>query len=89
MLIFFTLNLTENNNCKRYEEYEYYKKRLLITVDMVNTHRYISLHIYLHKGRFICSEFVCPGPSGLATHLLDFYPSTLTRPRNQTIDDDG
>ena len=26
---FFTLNLTENDNCKRYNEYEYDRKRLL------------------------------------------------------------
>ena len=29
---FLTLNLTENDNCKRYDEYEYDRKRLLSTV---------------------------------------------------------
>ena len=28
--VFFNLNLTENDNCKRYDEYEYDQKRLLL-----------------------------------------------------------
>ena len=31
--VFFTLNLTENDNCKHYNEYEYDRKRLLCTVN--------------------------------------------------------
>ena len=34
MTIFLTLNLTKNDNCKRYDEYEYDWKRLLCTVNI-------------------------------------------------------
>ena len=30
-----TLNLTENDNCKRFDEYEYDRKRLLSTVNIL------------------------------------------------------
>ena len=36
-MIFFTLNLTENDNCKRYDEYEYDRKQLLCTVNVYST----------------------------------------------------
>ena len=36
MLLFFTLKLTKNDNCKHYEEIEYDRKRLFISESTVN-----------------------------------------------------
>ena len=33
-VFFLTLNLTKNDNCKRYDEYEYDRKQLLSTVNI-------------------------------------------------------